>query len=475
MLNLAIFRSKIKDTSTYKTHWAWGATTDNADKMSDEIIELWTKMAAGSHKHDARVAQNVQQMQRQSDLLLKSLLQKLGRLALTDTSEVFDLSNTGAHVTSHAPCDAQMTCIKELQERAASLDRELAEKLENQTKLEVDLADLKTALSKERVARTHVQTQLDELKAEHDKCPRLIAALRRQLKETKDALLLDAGNLEASAARAEGERMELETHLQTRIKLGTGRGGRVKLGAGAPPMRGAGALPMPAPARDKLGAAGLDFASMDTDGDGELSKEELARKLGEMGWSHHAALELFAAMDHNKDGRISAEEFAAFCEVEDKKLEVSTLTGVAKLLQELAGLKKAHQPCAAALEARDALVAELRRELEAVKVAHAPCETQITELMALAARLDNDCKAAQQKMEALVRQVVTESAELDTQIVSLQKNLALAAVEADESQRKMEAMTRQLAVYPDTIASLRYASILVGLFSSDTWSLVLVA
>ena len=65
---------------------------------------------------------------------------------------------------------------------------------------------------------------------------------------------------------------------------------------------------------------------MDMNGDGVLSKEEFKSKLRGMGWSIKDAEQCFAAMDRNKDGDISADEFAAFCQMEDKRLEVGTLS-----------------------------------------------------------------------------------------------------------------------------------------------------
>jgi hypothetical protein len=36
-------------------------------------------------------------------------------------------------------------------------------------------------LSKEKLVRSYLQSNLDRLKAEHDKCPALIASLRKQI------------------------------------------------------------------------------------------------------------------------------------------------------------------------------------------------------------------------------------------------------------------------------------------------------
>ena len=45
------------------------------------------------------------------------------------------------------------------------------------------------------------------------------------------------------------------------------------------------------------------------------------------------------------------------------KLEAGTLSGIAKLRKELAAIRKAHEPCAAALEARDAEIQKLKAHL----------------------------------------------------------------------------------------------------------------
>ena len=306
--------TKTKDIATHKKDAETGKTID-------EIIDLWTKMLEADAVHDDKIVSNVEQMQRKADEVVEILREKLARLhgiALTA------VASAGGIAASEA--------------------------------------DLMANLSKERLARADLQAQLDRLKAEHDKCPDLIAALRRQIKETKDALELDDSKLEATKVQVQAETLALEQELQTRVKLATAaptaakqKGGRVKLGAGAPPQGGK-APPLPAPSGGKLGDAGLKFGAMDADGDGVLSKEEFKSKLGAMGWSLAELEETFTAMDRNQDGGISADEFAAFCQMEDKKLEAGTLSGIAKLRQELADIKRAHAPC-------DDRIASLRKQI----------------------------------------------------------------------------------------------------------------
>ena len=320
--------TKIKDIATHKKDAETG-------KTMDEIIDLWTKMIEADAVHDDKIVSNVEQMQRKADEAVEILREKLARLHVIALSAV---ASAGGIAASEA--------------------------------------DLMANLSKERLARADLQAQLDRLKAEHDKCPDLIAALRRQIKETKDALELDDSKLEATKVQVQAETLALEQELQTRVKLATAaptaakqKGGRVKLGAGAPPQGGKAPL-LPAPSGGKLGDAGLKFGAMDADGDGVLSKEEFKSKLGAMGWSLAELEETFTAMDRNQDGGISADEFAAFCQMEDKKLEAGTLSGIAKLRQELAAAIKVHAPC-------DDLIASLRKQLAVMEAQLADLKAQL--------------------------------------------------------------------------------------------------
>jgi len=170
----------------------------------DLIIELWTKMLEADQVHDDTIVKNVETMQKQADeavKVLRELLAKLHAIALSAVASAGGIAATEA--------------------------------------------ELYAELSREKLARADLQTQLDGMKAAHDQCPSLIAALRKQIKETKDAMDLDMDTLEKTKEKVVANSMELEKELQTRVKLGGARGGRVKLGAGAP-----GSLPLPLPSRD---------------------------------------------------------------------------------------------------------------------------------------------------------------------------------------------------------------------------------
>ena len=215
---------------------------------------------------------------------------------------------------------------------------------------DIEIEDLKNRLAATEKQHEELEQTYIDLKAEHDKCPDLIAALRRQIKETKDALELDDSTLENLTVKVHVESAYLKEQLRARIKLAAAppneaRVGQVRLGAGAPP-RGVGeALPvLLTTSGGKLAEPGLKFEAMDMDGDGVLSKEELQSKLRNMRWSLEEAAQTFAAMDRDGDGGISANEFAAFCQMQDKRLEAGTLSGIAKLRSELAVMRKALAP-----------------------------------------------------------------------------------------------------------------------------------
>ena len=216
--------------------------------------------------------------------------------------------------------------------------------------MDVEIEDLKKSLEATEKQHAEMEQTYTHVKAEHDKCPDHIAALRRQIKETKDALELDDSTLENITAKVQVESEYLKTQLQARVKLDAAppneaRVGRVRLGAGARPRSVGEALPvLLTTSGGKLGEPGLKFEAMDMDGDGVLSKEELQSMLRNMRWSLEEAAQTFAAMDSDGDSGISANEFAAFCQMQDKKLEADTLSGIAKLRSELAVMRKALAP-----------------------------------------------------------------------------------------------------------------------------------
>ena len=211
---------------------------------------------------------------------------------------------------------------------------------------DAEIEHLKKQLAASEKQRAELKETHDRLRAEHDEWSDLIAALRRQIKETKDALELDTPKLLEIKNTVQTETSDRQERLKARVKLG----------AGAPPKGGA--LPVPA-ASD--GMNGLEFGAMDLDGDGVLSKAEFKSKLSIMGWSFEEAEQTFKAMDRDGDGGISANEYAAFCRMEDKNLEFGTLNGIAKLHQQLADL----QAQLAAMAGKDAEMEDLKKRLAA--------------------------------------------------------------------------------------------------------------
>ena len=273
----------------------------------DMIIDLWTKMLEADAEHDETICSNVKTMQRRADTAVEILREKLARLHAIALTAVASAGGIAANE-----------------------------------------ADLLASLSKERLAGADLQAQLDRLRVEHEKCLDLIPALRKQIKETKDALELDTPKLLEIKNTVKTE----TDNRQEKLKA------RVKLGAGAPPKGGA--LPVPAASGGK---GGLEFGAMDLDGDGVLSKAEFQSKLRIMGWSLEEAEQTFKAMDRDGDGGVSANEYAAFCQMEDKNLQFGTLNGIAKLRQQLADL----QAQLAAMAGKDTVMEDLKKRLAAAE------------------------------------------------------------------------------------------------------------
>ena len=211
-----------------------------------------------------------------------------------------------------------------------------------------DLHHLIMQLAASEKQRAELKETHNRLKAEHDEWSDLIAALRRQIKETKDALELDTPKLLEIKNTVQMDTADRQEKLKTRVKLGVGA-----------PRKG-GALSAPAASGGK---DGLEFGAMDLDGDGVLSKAEFQSKLRSMGWSLEEAEQTFKAMDRDGDGGILANEYAAFCQMEDKNLEFGTLNGIAKLRQQLADL----QAQLAVMAGKDAEMEDLKKRLAAAE------------------------------------------------------------------------------------------------------------
>ena len=242
-------------------------------------------------------------------------------------------------------------------------------------------------LSKERLARADLQAQLDRLNADHKQCGALIAALRKQMQEMKDALEQDDDTLEKNKSKAVEESAALEKQLQCKLSNAPtpAKSGRVKLGAAAPAPGAGGGLPLPLPVPEKDEAA----------------------------------------------------------QVEDMKGKAVTLSGIAKLRAELSELKKTHAKCDAAVAAKDdeikmlkqhlaRLDAKLAEELEKeAAMAKQLAEEQRKEAE-LASNLEST-KAALAKDEKALAEDRKEFADKDAEIADLKQQLA--ALEAKTKTR----------------------------------------
>jgi len=247
-------------------------------------------------------------------------------------------------------------------------------------------------LSKEKLARADLQAQLDRMKVEHDKCPILIAALRKQIQETKDALDQDDITLEKNKDQLIKNSIELESKLKLSVAA-PARSGRVKLGASSPGL----ALPLPsrdeeAVVQDKKLEAGtfsgivklhkeladikkahapceaalavkddhikdlkLHLAKLDKDLHDELEKEEaLSKQLAE---EKNKEAELEQNLANTKAELLKDEASLA----EDKKVFASKDAEIKDLKKRLAAAEKKHVPC-------DDLIASLRKQISALEM-----------------------------------------------------------------------------------------------------------
>ena len=316
----------------------------------DLIIELWTKMLEADQVHDDTIVKNVETMQKQADeavKVLRELLAKLHAIALSAVASAGGIAATEA--------------------------------------------ELYAELSREKLARADLQTQLDRMKAAHDPCPSLIAALRKQIKEIKDAMDLDMDMLEKATKTVVVNSMELEKELQTRVKLGGAGGGRIKLGACA-----SGSLPLPSRDDEAVVEDKKMHASTFT---GIVS---LRKELDALRKAHAPCAATLQAMDDQiqelkahvarLDKRLAEElekeEALAKDLGEEKRKEVElekSLTQVKlnwkKTLKDLAEDKKM-------IASKDTEIADLKKRLDELEKKHSPCDDLITFLRKQIATLE---------------------------------------------------------------------------------------
>ena len=240
---------------------------------------------------------------------------------------------------------------------------------------EDNLEDLRHTLVKALANANRTQSELEGLRVEHDKCPAVIAGLRKQIKDTKDALEMDDDMLEGSGADVEAGSMETETELHVRVKPGAPasaqRGRRVKLGAGMT----TGGLPLPV-----LGASGEDAGA-----------------------------------------------------AEAQMHQACTLSGIARLRKELADTRMAHEQRGAAVAAKDAEIEELKADvvrLDKNLAQELDGRQALTEQMA---KLEGMLARTEQQLEDHRQGLAESMAGKEAEMATMRMHLA----EADQRQASM--------------------------------------
>ena len=323
----------------------------------DLIIDLWTKMLEADQVHDDTIVKNVETMQKQADeavKVLRELLAKLHAIALSAVASAGGIAATEA--------------------------------------------ELYAELSREKLARADLQQQLDSMTAAHNPCRLLIAALRKQIKEIKDAMDLDMDMLEKDTKTVVVNSMELEKELQTRVKLGGAGGGRIKLGACA-----SGSLPLPS-RDDEVVVEDKKMHASTFTGIVSLRKElDALRKahapcaatlqamddqIQELK-AHVARLDKRLAEELEKEEALAkelGEEKRKEAELEKSLTQVKlnlnkTKTALAKNDKDLAEHKKM-------IASKDTEIADLKKRLDELEKKHSPCDDLITFLRKQIATLE---------------------------------------------------------------------------------------
>ena len=221
-------------------------------------------------------------------------------------------------------------------EQKKTCDNDLAQK-------DAEIQELKEqVIAEERDKERMMHAQL-RVKAEHDKCPALIASLRKQIKDTEAALegSLEDEVLEKSKSEAIAMSSELERQRRTRVRLGasvpTTSTGKLGLGATCKDAL----LPLPLPLLD--------------DNDAEA-------------------------------------------EVEDKKILAGTFSGIARLRLELAAAKQVVGTLEASLEAKDDLVTDLEEKLAEGQQKQQALVNQVSAEVAKAGQLEKRWQEGQKEL-----------------------------------------------------------------------------
>jgi hypothetical protein len=357
--------------------------------------------------------------------------------------------------TKQKECEAEVAREKERgRERVEEIKRERVEQLAELARLAVErlTAEKDLVRGQEREAAREalenvkrlpaaMRAELDALQKSHDAvkkahapCPGMTAglqseidALRRQIKETKDALELDDSKFQDITAKVQAETADRQKHLESHIKLAAAaptetKGGRVKLRADACPQKGSAHV-----LAASSGKTGLEIGAMDVDGDGVLSKQELESKLRNMGWSMEEVEKTFKVMDRDGDGGISANEYEAFCQMEDKNLEFRTLNGIANLRKQLADRQAKLEAFASNHASKDQEIENLQKRLAATEKQLAEEKRKEEELEAnqkTKAELDKDEKDLAEDKEVIVKK--------DAEIKDLRKQMEIRTRSAEQ-------------------------------------------
>jgi len=260
-----------------------------------------------------------------------------------------------------------------------------------------------------------------DLKREHETCPAIIAVLRKQIKETNEALELDDELLEKDKDLRVLHCLELENKFRSSVSklaataaaaaamspapVKAKKTGRVKLGAGAAVNTARLALPLPC-SREEAAVEDKKLEAGTFTGIAHLRKE-----LADIKKAHAPCGDIFK--DHEKCPPIIAgltkkvkeleealatttKELADIKKAhEDVKKEHEKCPPIiaglkiklkevedtlATTTKELAAIQKAHTPCADALAAKDADIADLKKRLTLMEHAHSPCPSIIAAL-----------------------------------------------------------------------------------------------
>ena len=223
--------------------------------------------------------------------------------------------------------------LKKVKAELAKDEKQLAADKKMLSAKDDEIADLKEQLAAAGKRCTDTEAKLDGLKGdydmlrfEHDQCPPLIAALRKQIRDTKAALEMDEDDLDDARAKA------LASSLVQEVKANEAKKGGLMS-----------ALRSYLPGRKQQAA--------------QEAEEKATPKKDKRKRTYKSAL-------RQED---TDEESIAVLDTrdpEDRKLEVSTISGIALLRKELNAVKKAHAPCESTIAVKDDQVKELQAHLQ---------------------------------------------------------------------------------------------------------------